>query len=113
MRYGDCLNCKFTEQQQLVILAAWLPESLSPDSHHHHIVRCTDCDIWWFDDHVIGGFGLPVPSRRDTVMCPCPEDGTDRFEKSMVAVPMPEAECHCTAADVERYAIPIQTRPVP
>jgi hypothetical protein len=109
MKYGDCLNCAATDQQQLVYRAAMLPESLNPDTHHHHAVRCTICARWWFDDYVIGGLGLPVPARRDTVLCPCPEDGVNRFEKAIVVVPMAEPECHCTAADVEKYAIHIRT----
>jgi hypothetical protein len=91
---------------------AMVSESLSENAHHHHTVRCTNCGIWWFDDTVIGGLGVPVAARQDTVLCGCPEDGASRFEPSVVLIPMAEADCHCTAADVERNAIPTRTRPV-
>ncbi len=112
MRYGSCLNCAVLGQRQLVVMAM-VTESLSENSHHHHAVRCTSCDIWWFDDVVTGAFGQPVPARRDTVMCPCPDEVSSRFEKSVVMIPVPESGCRCTAAEVDRYSVPIRMRPVP
>jgi hypothetical protein len=112
VRYDNCLACAVTSQRQLVALAM-VAESLSPDSHHHHTVRCTDCGIWWFDDTVIGGLGLPVAARRDTVLCGCPEDGASRYEQSVVLIPMPEADCRCTAAEVERQSVPVRMRAHP
>jgi hypothetical protein len=108
MRHGTCLNCQVISDRSLVTLGT-LPELLGPDtSHHHHTVLCETCGAWWFDDYVIGGLGLPVVSRRDTVFCGCPEDGQHDYSKTIVMVPMPESECHCTAADVDRYALPVR-----
>lgn len=109
MRHETCLNCKFSQDQELLALTL-VPEALGADSHHHHAVQCTSCGAWWFDDVIIGGLGLPVAARRDTVLCACPEDGASRFEKSVVLAPVSEADCHCTAADVERYSLPIRMR---
>jgi hypothetical protein len=111
MRYGSCLACVVLSDRRLVTLAA-VPEMLGDHCHHHHhhTVLCETCGSWWFDDVVVGGLGLPVPARRDTVLCGCPEDGEHGYSKTIVMAPMPEADCHCTAADVERYAMPVRLR---
>jgi hypothetical protein len=83
-------------------------ESLAAGMHHHHAVRCEDCGAWWFDDTVAGPLGIPVPTRRDTVLCACPEDGTERYTEALIYVPEPEDACHCTAALVERHVIDIR-----
>ena len=57
-----------------------------------------------------GGLGLPVAARRDTVLCGCPDDGINRYAMGVVQIPVPEPECHCTAADVNEHAVPIRLR---
>jgi hypothetical protein len=109
MRYGNCLNCDIMGDRELVTRGT-LPEELTGDCHHHHTVRCGSCGSWWFDDYVTGGLGLPVASRRDTVLCACPEDGQDRYRKTIVMVPLPEDGCRCTASDVNKYAVLVNLR---
>src|SRR5262249_4560219 len=107
VRYRTCLNCAVISDRSLVTLGT-LPELLCPDLwHHHHTVLGETVGAGWFDDVIIGGLGLPVTARRDTVLCACPEDGQHGYSKTIVTVPMPESECHCTAADVNRYALPV------
>jgi hypothetical protein len=88
----------------LVTMTA-VTETLGDQSHHHHAMICDTCGSWWFDDCVTGGLGLPVPARRDTVLCACPEDDGYTCTRAMITVPMPEADCHCTAADVNSKAV--------
>lgn len=107
MRHETCLTCRHVARPGL-LAATLLAEMLTDQAHHHHTVICEDCHVWWFDDCVVGGLGIPVPSRRDTVMCDCPEDGASRFTQTVVLVPEPEADCHCTAELVERHAMPIR-----
>ncbi len=109
MRHEDCLTCRFAAGGDLtpVVLNA-VTEMLDPGTHHHHLVRCEDCRAFWFDDIVTGGLGIPVPSRRDTVLCDCPEDGTGRFTRSVVSAPMAEAECRCTAALIYKNAMSVR-----
>jgi hypothetical protein len=38
------------------------------------------------------------------VMCPCPEDGQDRYTESVILVPVPEADCCCDATTINRHA---------
>lgn len=109
MLRDTCLICRATEitgQDRQLRAAVEIAETLGPGMmHHHHTVRCEDCGSWWFDDRVTGGLGLPVPARRDTVLCGCPEDDVNRYSQSVVQVPVPEQECRCTAADVEANTI--------
>lgn len=105
MRYGTCLNCLQNSDPDL-ITATGVTERL--DEHtHHHAMQCQTCCSWWFDDHVVGGLGIPVPSRRDTVLCGCPEDGGHLYTRAIITVPMAEADCHCTATDVNSRAVMI------
>jgi hypothetical protein len=104
VRHESCLSCRHAPDRFLTPLIA-LAELLTAGQHHHHVVTCEDCGKWWFDDVTTGGFLLPVPARRDTMTCSCPEDGADRYTSAAVLVPGPEATCHCTAADVERRSV--------
>lgn len=109
MRHESCLNCRHGAQAGTPArLLTGFAESIAPDMHHHHAVKCEDCLAWWFDDAVIGGLGIPVSSRRDTVMCDCPEDGADRFTQIIIQVPVPEKDCRCDAAEVRRHAVDIR-----
>lgn len=104
MRHETCLACRFSPQvAKLQLLSAGLAEALSPDVHHHHTVFCEGCGGEWFDDAVLSpALGVPVPSRRDSVMCPCPEDGRVSFTPNIVIVRIPEPACRCTVADFSR-----------
>lgn len=112
MRHETCLACRIpgaveSDLRQMVVVA----ESIAPGlMHHHHTMNCGGCGRWWFDDAVIGGLGIPVPSRRDTELCPC-EEGLAQYTQSIVHVPSPEAACACTKADVDRYRLPIRLGP--
>ena len=114
MLRDTCLTCRameITGQDRQLRAAVEIAEMVGIGlMHHHHTVACEDCGAWWFDDHVIGGLGLPVEARRDTVVCGCPEDGVIRYASGVVQVPVPEAECHCTAAGVEKNTIPIRLK---
>jgi hypothetical protein len=107
MRHETCLLCRVPgvidlNVRQIILLT----ESVAPAAfmHHHHLMNCGGCGQWWFDDLVIGGLGIPVPSRRDTELCPCDEN-LKQYAQSAVNVPVPEAECACTKADVDRFSI--------
>jgi hypothetical protein len=104
MRYETCLGCKFFTrvQQPDLYRAAVIAESLGGLVHHHHTVSCEACGKWWFDDVVVDGLGLPVASRRDTVFCECP---------AVVIVPRPEADCHCTASEINETSLLIRMGP--
>ncbi len=105
MRHENCLTCRYlamTGAPERVLTA--IAESISPDMHHHHVVRCEECGSWWFDDITIGGLGIPVASRRDTTMCPCPEDGSVQYRQVVMQVPVPEDECKCDRAEVRKHA---------
>ena len=90
MRYETCLTCRvpglISDDQRALVAAS---ESLGPFTHHHHTVRCGNCGRWWFDDLVPGAFGQPVPARRDTELCPCP-DGQPVYTPATVHIPGPE-----------------------
>ena len=68
MRYGSCLNCEHGADPDLITVTA-VREGLNERTHHHHTMVCGTCGSWWFDDTVTGGLGIPVPTRRDTMMC--------------------------------------------
>jgi hypothetical protein len=104
MRHESCLVCRVgNENAALPRLAVRFAESLGPDvHHHHHTVICEDCGSWWFDDVVLSPLGIPVPSRRDTVLCDCPEDGRVSFTRQTVLVRVPERDCHCTHAEISQ-----------
>lgn len=108
MRHESCLNCRFPEAwdarlHTLIVTA----ESLGAMIHHHHTVRCGGCGAWWFDDLVMGGLGVPVPQRRDTGLCSCPED-RPQYTVSVIQVPQPEGQCSCTSARVEEFSLPVR-----
>jgi len=107
MRHETCLYCRARgagdQNIQALILVA---ESVGDLTHHHHTVKCPRCGTWWFDDLVTGALGVPVPSRRDTILCPCPDDGP-LFTLSAVMVPVPESECACTKAEVDRQSLAV------
>ena len=84
-----------------------IAESLGPLTHHHHTIKCGGCGQWWFDDLVIGGLGILVPSRRDTELCSC-EEGLPPYTVSVVQVPQPEDQCACTKTQVESTALSIR-----
>lgn len=56
---------------------------------------------------MIGGLGIPVPSRRDTVLCEC-DDGLPQYAVSVILVPKSEAECCCTKAEADKFSLPIR-----
>jgi hypothetical protein len=104
MRHETCLVCRLGNDSSAALprLAALLAESFGPGVHHHHTVICEDCGAWWFDDVVLSPLGIPVPARRDTVLCDCPEDGRVAFTRQTVLVRVPERDCHCTHAKISR-----------
>ncbi len=110
MRHETCLYCRTSgagdPSVQALILVS---ETIGAQMHHHHTVRCGGCGAWWFDDVVIGGLGIPVASRRDTVLCGC-DDGLPQYALSAVLVPQPESGCACTKTETEKYALPIRTK---
>jgi hypothetical protein len=106
--HETCLNCRLPEAGDPDVLKLILvSESLGGLAHHHHTVKCGGCGQWWFDDLVIGGLGVPVASRRDTVLCDC-DDGLPQYTISAVLVPGPEDECACTKAKCEEFSLPIR-----
>jgi hypothetical protein len=108
VRHETCLACRCAPDPVLYPLTM-IAESFSPQMHHHHAMTCEACERWWFDDVIIGGLGLPVTARRDTMMCDCPEDKAHKYAQSVISVPEPEASCHCTASKVERHRVDIHT----
>ena len=93
MRNETCLFCQIPgagdpDAQKFILIS----ESVGRLTHHHHTVRCGGCGQWWFDDLVIGGLGIPVPSRRDTMLCEC-DDDLPQYAISVILVPKSEAEC--------------------
>jgi hypothetical protein len=111
VRYETCLVCAFweTRDEDHPLLTMVQLSELLPGSHHHHAVLCEDCGAWWFEDVVTGPLGIPVPARRDTVLCSCPEDGADRYTRTVINVPEPESACACTAAKVDHHALRFRT----
>lgn len=108
MRHETCLFCQIPgagdpDAQKLILIS----ESLGGLTHHHHTVRCGGCGQWWFDDLVIGGLGIPVPSRRGTVLCGC-DDSLPQYATSVILVPKSEPECCCTKAEAEKFSLPIR-----
>lgn len=62
--------------------------------HHHHIARCRRCGEAWFEDRVVGAFGV-LTARRDTEPCTCPE----RFRRlGVMFTERPASDCGCGAA---------------
>jgi hypothetical protein len=106
VRHETCLVCRLAGDPdvQPVIL---ISEAIGVPMHHHHTVHCSACSEWWFDDVVMGGLGIPLPSRRDTELCSC-KDGLPQYAQAAVMVPMEESECECTKAQVERYQLPVR-----
>lgn len=109
MRHETCPTCRIPgaddpDVRRTILVA----ESIAPAAfiHHHHLVHCGGCGQWWFDDVVIGGLGIPVPARRDTELCACDEN-LPQYSRSAIHVPMPESECACTKADVDKYSLPV------
>ena len=108
MRHETCVNCATPQVTDPNLIALVLvSESLGDLAHHHHTMKCEGCGAWWFDDVVIGGLGIFVPSRRDTVLCEC-DDGLAQYVQSAIMVPAPESECACTSSDVEKFSLPIR-----
>lgn len=108
MRHETCLYCRTpgvgdVNVQALIQVSEWL----GPFTHHHHTMKCGGCGAWWFDDVVIGGLGIPVASRRDTVLCDCP-DGLQQYAMSALLVPTPEAGCTCDKTEADRFSLPIR-----
>jgi len=84
-----------------------MSESVGATMHHHHTMKC-GCGVWWFDDIVLNGLGIPTPIRRDTELCRCP-DGLDQYLTSAAIVPGAEDEdCARTKAETERRSLPIR-----
>lgn len=109
MRIETCLACRVPGAVELGLREmVLLTESVAPAElvHHHHSVSCDGCGQWWFDDIVIGGLGIPVPSRRDTELCGCDED-LPQYVRHVIHVPSPERDCACTRAQVERFRLPL------
>lgn len=109
MRHETCLACRLPgavdlNVRQMILVA----ESIASAEfmHHHHLMHCSGCGGWWFDDVVIGGLGIPVPSRRDTELCPCDEALT-QYTQSAIHVAEPENRCACMKAKVDEFSIRI------
>lgn len=103
MRAVTCLACAHsgwvTGLQHLAVAVA---EQLHGErTHHHHVMSCTSCGGRWFDDATAGPGGVPIPARRDTLLCPCP-DGLQQYVPSLVFVPAPERDCHCGSSVLAR-----------
>jgi hypothetical protein len=111
MRHETCLNCQTgVAAGRNVIALVVVAESVAGDRmHHHHTTKCDGCGRWWFDDISFNGLGIPVANRRDTEMCGCP-DGLPQYASAAVQVPVPDEECVCTKAAVERHSLPIRLR---
>lgn len=108
MRHEMCPSCRAAEPAERGLAAlAVVAESLGGQVHHHHRVSCEACGAWWFDDVVIGGFGFPIPARRDTMLCGC-DESLPQYLRGIVMVAAPESECRCTAADVEQHGLPVR-----
>jgi hypothetical protein len=86
MRHETCLACLYAPDPVLHPLTV-IAETVSPQVHHHHAMVCEDCGAWWFDDTIIGGLGILVPARRDTMLCGCPDDTAARYTRSVITVP--------------------------
>jgi hypothetical protein len=108
VRHESCLACQYAPDPVLHPLTV-LTETLTPRAHHHHAMVCESCGAWWFDDIVIGGLGVPVPARRDTVMCSCPDDKEHLYTRSVINVTSAEADCCCTASKVDTQAVHIRS----
>jgi len=110
MRHETCLTCTTPaagdRHVQTMILVA---EALGDLTHHHHTVKCDGCGGWWFDDVTLSDLGTPNAHRRDAELCGCP-DGLPQYTVAAVIVPRPEADCACTKAETERFALPIRMR---
>lgn len=101
MRAQTCLACRFGNVTELQRVAVVFAEALGgPDVHHHHTVLCEARRVEWFDDVTMGPLGVRVPSRRDSVMCPCPEDGREVFTPNIALVRVPEVACRCSVSDL-------------
>jgi hypothetical protein len=102
VRAADCLACKYGRMYEQMTTLVAVAEALSLRVHHHHVVRCQSCGGAWFDDLLWSpGLGVPVPSRRDSVMCRCPEDdGTERYRSDLMVVTVSEDRCTCGPGDL-------------
>ena len=108
MRNETCLICRTPgagdpDVQALILIS----ESIGGLVHHHHTIKCGGCGQWWFDDVVMGPLRVPVPRRRDTVLCDC-EDDLPQYAMAVVLVPGDESACACTKAQCERFSLPIR-----
>ena len=107
MRYDTCLNCQAVEDPR--------HRDRSPATHSgrdhrdagyrpgappSHRSPARTAEPGGSTTFATGGLGLPVAARRDTVLCACPEDGINRYAMGIIQIPVPEAECNCTAAEV-------------
>ena len=111
MRHETCLICLFgtTDDPELITLTA-ATESIAGDvTHHHHTIECGQCGTWWFGNVVIGGLGIPVDARRDTVLCDCDEN-LPQYSRCIIQVPRPESECQCTQADVDKHKLTVRLK---
>jgi hypothetical protein len=97
VKAASCVACTSLSPADVTVLI--IAESLT-GGHHHHVMSCGQCGAEWFEDVVIGGFGMPIPSRRDTVLCPCPEDGRLIYTPSVMLVRTPERSCRCGPAEL-------------
>lgn len=105
MRASSCLACRFALCGQWLANAVSLAELVGPDTHHHHhIIDCEGCGLSWYDDIVISASGLPVVSRRDTLLCDCP-DQAEQYTRRVLVVPWSEAGCRCNADYLERAGV--------
>jgi hypothetical protein len=94
MRAETCVSCRVMPPDiSLTVIA--VSEAFTANLHHHHLMVCLACDATWYEDMVIGGLGLPVPSRRDSVLCPCPEDHQRRYQQTVMIINRPETKCRC------------------
>jgi hypothetical protein len=105
VKAASCLACTELLPAEVAVLAV---AEAATGGHHHHAVTCLACGSEWYDDVVTGGFGIPIPSRRDTLLCGCPENGRLIYRPSVMLVPPPESACRCDSAELRER---ITTRP--
>ena len=104
MRYETCIVCSYSQNEQISIISTM--EMLSPFMHHHHIVDCSNCGKWWFDDVSLNALGIPTARRRDTEFCECDET-QEFYTGGIITASRPENLCNCNARDIGSHMLRI------
>jgi hypothetical protein len=107
MRHESCAVCTIPAFQRAgadaeIIHVVTMAERTGPGFHHHHLIRCSACFEQWFDDIVLLPGRVVAVERRGTAPCDCPEDDEPRYQSRAVIFRIPQANCRCTAADLEQ-----------